>query len=308
MSADRETPSVATQLGALAYDAMTELLTPGRPTLDATVTFDIAGEAFALTVRRDLQDAGPEDFPTRKHEDAAMNARLVALADQVIPAYRAEGSRYSCTSHTAKRWQAAYDGAAAAIAGMFVLSSSNSAELAPDVRRLVIAARELLDAGIQGVEGRALLEAVEAFSSRVPYENEPDPHFDMVPQGDGRVLMTALDTWERSNEATFLRLMLEATNDVTEEQVAAWTDEQVKEADVWACSVHLNASDNDDVIVPPRPSFIPYQAHDPRRPLAPGEIRLGPGQLNYVDPAELVAAQRNADRLQNDDSSRGEVA
>lgn len=37
--------------------------------------------------------------------------RAVAIADRVVPAYRAAGARYSCTGHVAKMWNAAYDGA-----------------------------------------------------------------------------------------------------------------------------------------------------------------------------------------------------
>jgi hypothetical protein len=35
-----------------------------------------------------------------------------------------------------------------------------------------------------------------------------------------------------------------------------WTDEQRHEAEEWAAAVHVHASDNDDVVVPPKPSFL----------------------------------------------------
>lgn len=41
----------------------------------------------------------------------------------------------------------------------------------------------------------------------------------------------------------------------TAEVVAGWTPEQAEEASYWAANAHLAASDN-DVTVPPRPSFI----------------------------------------------------
>ncbi len=44
--------------------------------------------------------------------------------------------------------------------------------LAPDVVRLVIAARIVLDYGHNGEEFEALDKAVEEFSERVPYERE----------------------------------------------------------------------------------------------------------------------------------------
>jgi len=46
--------------------------------------------------------------------------------------------------------------------------------LAPDVVQLVIAAREVTDMGVNDDKTRALLVAVEEFSSRVPYDDEPE--------------------------------------------------------------------------------------------------------------------------------------
>ena len=46
--------------------------------------------------------------------------------------------------------------------------------LPADVRRLVIAARVVTDAGVVMPEDGELLDAVEAFSSRVPYDDEPE--------------------------------------------------------------------------------------------------------------------------------------
>lgn len=60
------------------------------------------------------------------------------------------------------------------------------------------------------------------------------------------------------------------------ETIACWTVEQKDQAAEWAASVHLQASDNDDVEVPPRPNFLTgYGGHlDPARKLGqrPGEI------------------------------------
>lgn len=52
-------------------------------------------------------------------------------------------------------------------------SDERADELPDDVRRLVIAARIVTDAGADDPETRELFEAVEAFSSRVRYEDEP---------------------------------------------------------------------------------------------------------------------------------------
>ncbi|WP_242136953.1 hypothetical protein [Sphingomonas sp. TREG-RG-20F-R18-01] len=42
--------------------------------------------------------------------------RCIEIADQVVPQYRAADARHTgCTSHTAKRWSAAYEGAKLAL-------------------------------------------------------------------------------------------------------------------------------------------------------------------------------------------------
>ena len=48
---------------------------------------------------------------------ADIASRCTAIADQAVPAYRNGKRSYSCTSHTAKRWQAAWDGACIALGG-----------------------------------------------------------------------------------------------------------------------------------------------------------------------------------------------
>lgn len=98
------------------------------------------------------------------NRQTAVEARCVAVADTLVPNYRNGSRAYSCVGHVAKMWQAAYDGAAAVLAD----------PLPADVRRLVIAAREVTDCGTDEDETRELLDAVEAFSSRVPYEDQPD--------------------------------------------------------------------------------------------------------------------------------------
>jgi len=58
-------------------------------------------------------------------------------------------------------------------------------------------------------------------------------------------------------ERVFLALELAGEPiDTTQETVARWTSEQRKAAAEWALSRSYAASDNDDVIVPPRPDFI----------------------------------------------------
>ena len=43
--------------------------------------------------------------------------------------------------------------------------------------------------------------------------------------------------------------------DVYEEDVAQWTEEQVKEAENWASAAYLSASDN-TLKMPPKPKFL----------------------------------------------------
>lgn len=66
--------------------------------------------------------------------------------------------------------------------------------------------------------------------------------------------------WKRDNEATFMRLLMTAAH-ADESEVAAWSDEQCQQADVWAISASLHASDNDDIIVPPMPAHVRWPAH-----------------------------------------------
>jgi len=70
-------------------------------------------------------------------------------------------------------------------------------------------------------------------------------------------VMTATIGWRRDNDATALRLLACHSVDVPDHVIALWTDEQVKEADIWAWSCALSASDHDDIQVPPRPAFLP---------------------------------------------------
>jgi hypothetical protein len=58
----------------------------------------------------------------------------------------------------------------------------------------------------------------------------------------------------------FNSLLVVGDVDVTEEQVATWTQDQMDRAYDWAMRVHLRASDNDDVFVPERPDLIPRSA------------------------------------------------
>ena len=58
-------------------------------------------------------------------------------------------------------------------------------------------------------------------------------------------------------EICFNALLLMGDVDIGEERIAKWSDEERAIAYDWAMRRHLAASDNDDVVVPPRPPFIP---------------------------------------------------
>lgn len=58
-------------------------------------------------------------------------------------------------------------------------------------------------------------------------------------------------------------LMAVSDSDAPEELCASWTQEQRDIAYDWAMRCALRASDNDDVVVPERPDFIPYVAPSP---------------------------------------------
>lgn len=67
--------------------------------------------------------------------------------------------------------------------------------------------------------------------------------------------------WARNNEATGDLLSLTGEGSlVPRAAIDTWTDEQCQEAEQWAGAAHLNASDNDDVVVPPIPAHV--RIHD----------------------------------------------
>jgi hypothetical protein len=66
----------------------------------------------------------------------------------------------------------------------------------------------------------------------------------------------AEEPFDRNDEITRDFLEMVSMN-VPIETIGTWTDEQVRLAEEYASAVHLNASDNDDVVIPPRPAFLP---------------------------------------------------
>lgn len=69
--------------------------------------------AHRLTNRWRRCEAFPVYGPART--DLARHCTMIA--DLAVPAYRSGVKSYGCASHTAKRWQAAWDGACLALGG-----------------------------------------------------------------------------------------------------------------------------------------------------------------------------------------------
>ena len=59
-----------------------------------------------------------------------------------------------------------------------------------------------------------------------------------------------------SPEITWDLLSLVMENPPPLAVIQRWTNHELNEVDMWAAAVHLEASDNDNVIIPPRPSII----------------------------------------------------
>lgn len=102
----------------------------------------------------------------------------------------------------------------------------------------------------------AILWHLEDMRLRRPPINEKagdqgPPEFDIADDGT----VTLLDGWKRDNYTTRLRLMM-AAEEIAPETLAAWSDEQHREAQLWAVATAFAASDN-AVKVPARPDFLP---------------------------------------------------
>lgn len=63
--------------------------------------------------------------------------------------------------------------------------------------------------------------------------------------------------WTRDNQATYdILQLIHQGEDIPLSTIEGWTDEQCKQAEDYAGAVHLKASDNDDVVVPPIPEHL----------------------------------------------------
>ena len=103
------------------------------------------------------------DFIARAHGSSAPPAEVVPVCERCAKP-SPQGIRcFSCLAGEIEQLRFEADRC----------SAQRDDTLPADVRRLVISARIATDAGADDSEARELLSAVEAFSSRVPYEDEP---------------------------------------------------------------------------------------------------------------------------------------
>jgi hypothetical protein len=133
--------------------------------------------------------------------DAAVTARRIQAAISGTPnAHLSDAVRERITDDkTHPRFIAGYD---AGLADGKRERHGTDARLPQDVINLVIAAREAFDTGdLPMIEERALDEALEAFSERVPYENQPDDEEPAVALTGLRYRPNEFDDWGQIRNA-----------------------------------------------------------------------------------------------------------
>lgn len=86
---------------------------------------------------------------------------------------------------------------------------------------------------------------------------------DEKPEADDGVDPTTSDLFKPrgnrgvvDNDICYNALLLVGDTDPNLSQISQWSQDQRDRAYDWAMRVHLQASDNDDVFVPPRPDFV----------------------------------------------------
>lgn len=155
---------------------------------NASVAPQLLTADFTFTVADAVKD-GRLILGVPAGDPKALDQRCTEIADKAVPAYRSGERHYACTGHIARKWEAAWNGACIALGGdpgaypdawRAAYPKVAPPTLAPDVITLVIACRELMDVDVidghpDFREERAAFErAVEAFSSRVCYEDDGD--------------------------------------------------------------------------------------------------------------------------------------
>ena len=108
----------------------------------------------------------------------------------------------------------------------------------------------------------SLIETVHSLGLELTIERRPETPLAM---GNRRYVVEVFPSrqcaplpaqWVRDNQSVYCALMLCGGHDVPESAVAAWTDEQCRQAQDWALTEHVAASDNDDVVRLPMPEHV----------------------------------------------------
>lgn len=105
------------------------------------------------------------------------------------------------------------------------------------------------ETGVDMLEIPASLARPMFYDEFAPHETADD----FVEASPG--VLAISQNWKRDNFVTSCRLAMVAI-EVEPDVIAGWSDEQVQQAELWAISASYHASDNDDVIFPPRPEFL----------------------------------------------------
>ena len=98
------------------------------------------------------------------------------------------------------------------------------------------------------------LDAIEAAIQAAHTEDDDPVDDDAEFEWIGGKLVS-LPNGRRDDERTLLRLLMAAA-ETPAEIIATWSDDECREAEIWALASSYAASDNDDVIVPVTPAHV----------------------------------------------------
>lgn len=157
--------------------------------------------------------------------------------------------------------------------------SSAEREVIRDLIALARITHQALDDSeeFEGDDGRAHAIAAQAFDDmdealdRLDALPDDRPGYTLGPAGKaewalrhileevpaGQTTSCCAETlWKRDDNHTFMVLQLVGGQDVPRAAIDSWSDSECLAAEEWALATHLNASDNDDVDVPPMPACV----------------------------------------------------
>ena len=120
--------------------------------------------------------------------------RATAIADKIVPAYRAKGSRYNCTGTIAKMWNAAYEGAHSALASPVAQADGEDVGTLERIRGVTAQYREAPFRSADWLAGEVMriLDTVPANDAATPKAPATDAGEVGVPcdtcQGNGEIV------------------------------------------------------------------------------------------------------------------------